>query len=173
VLDVQPCNAGSDCIACNEAGKQGLKVQDKTTVHCKGAAGKFCAHGGAQIRWDFKGGGIQPKSEYRATVRYSSTTTKLTAGKTAYQKAYCRDASGDPAFCEGSGLGKNLAVFSGLPELAGSAGALETTYWPHRLDLYEVTESGETLIACADPEIIVDPPGGGGSGVPPTTTPNP
>jgi hypothetical protein len=34
------------------------------------------------------------------------------------------------------------------------------TYWPYRVDLEEKIGDTWTLIACADPEIIVDPPRG-------------
>lgn len=162
-LKVRACASGeAGCIACDQSDEYGLVVQDKTRVRCGGANGKFCSDGGARFRWVFeKSDYLDEKKEYHAVVRYTNAAGKL-SGTQAYPKTYCRDASGQPSECEDSGPRKRLVVHSGMPELDGAAGGLRAAHWPYRIDLYEIgADDSETLVACADPEIIVDPPRGG------------
>lgn len=149
-IRVEPCDPEStECLPCDSPNTDGLRVEPRVgRVRCGAAHSGHCFDERAKVVWSFAG--LDATKKYRAVVSYDAG--KASGTETA--DAYC--AAGE---CEDTGPGDKLKVRSKRPKLRGIDNAT-VTYWSYRIDLFEIVDGNETLIACADPEIIVDPPGG-------------
>ncbi|HUP25782.1 MAG TPA: hypothetical protein VNB06_22935, partial [Thermoanaerobaculia bacterium] len=146
-IPVTMCTQGNPgCHACRDAA-QGLEVAAQVTVECRVAHSGQCFDDGAKVQWVFAG--LDANKRYTAVVAHESGK----ATGTPTPDAYC------PSGCRGSGPGDKLEVSSKRPKLRGMSGT-DITYWSYGIKLYDGNPEDGTLIACADPEIIVDPPRG-------------
>lgn len=146
-LHVRTCDPSPDdesCLACDDESKLGLEVREVgggnaevVRVRCRTPkVGNYCLDRQTFLLWSFKG--LDNSIEYRGHIEGED---KGDGGDTG---VYAPDDVTE----EG-----NFTMTSGFPFYPGTS-----AQWPYRIDLYQVEESGtETLVACADPLVIIDP----------------
>ncbi|HVS65532.1 MAG TPA: hypothetical protein VMT85_18745 [Thermoanaerobaculia bacterium] len=146
-LHVRTCGPASDgesCLPCDDESKLGLELRevgggnaDVVRFRCRTPkAGDYCLDRETSLLWSFKK--LVNSIEYRGHIEGED---KGDGGDTGVYTP-------DDVTEEG-----NFTMTSGFPLYPGTS-----AQWPYRIDLYQVEESGtETLVACADPLVIIDP----------------
>lgn len=146
---VRPCSAGDDCQPCAEPEVQGLRFQtpgeqaaDRQHVRCSKASGAPRCSEGARIEWRF----LQLRSgeTYRVVVAYDPNTNKYPVPTPPY---VFEDVYGTVS---GNGSGPTFPVVSPPPTNGQRV-------WPYSVEVFRTTGGADQLVACADPEIIIDP----------------
>jgi hypothetical protein len=135
--DCQPCSVGSvEGLSFRTPGGGSATRQ---TVQCSKGSAPRCQDQ-ARIGWRFN---LPPNRYYRVEFAYDPDTAK-----------YTEDPNRPFADVYGATTlnveGPSFTVLSQAPSEAGRT-------WPYSVHVYDTSDGEETLLACADPEILIDP----------------
>ena len=140
-IQVRTCTdpTADDCQPCSQAGADGLSFRDPQGNSARRVRVSY--REGPIVQWRFLQ--LDGRTPYRAVLAYDPDDTKSPNPEYPFADVY-------GAF-DGTGDGPTFTVS------APQAPAEQEKVWPYSVHLYDTTQSPERLVACADPEIIIDP----------------
>ena len=145
-IQVQTCSGGEGCQPCSQAGIAGLSFRTpgnapatRQRVSCGTTGGPRCQDQ-ARVEWMFQG--LSAGEYYFVRLAYDPDTAKYPSPTYPFADVYGEIAD--------NAQGPTFTVLSPAP-------AEDEKVWPYSVHLYGTTGGGMDLVACADPEIVIDP----------------